>query len=91
MTSKDIDDGDDVSDDEVPQVDSVEKDQFDKQLYAFMERRGTPIPDKLPQLGKRTLDLHRLFKEVSRRGGYQAVCTTITLLDSHSHSQSTVD
>jgi hypothetical protein len=67
---------DDFSDDDVP---NAEKEQFEKELYGFMERRGTPIPDKLPQLGKRRLDLHRLYKEVSRRGGYQAVCSNSTL------------
>lgn len=53
---------------------SEERDNFIKVLYQFMDNRGTPIPDKLPQLGKRRLDLHRLYKEVIRRGGFQA-CT----------------
>ena len=67
----DLMDDDEFEDPETSQDPASQK--FVEELYQFMEKRGTPIPSKLPQLGKRTLDLYRLFKEVYVRGGYDAV------------------
>jgi hypothetical protein len=52
--------------------DSDEKKSFLTKLNKFMQERGTPI-GKLPQLGGRTLDLYRLYREVITRGGTEIV------------------
>jgi hypothetical protein len=52
--------------------DSDEKKSFLTKLNKFMQERGTPI-GKLPQLGGRTLDLYRLYREVIIRGGTEIV------------------
>ncbi|ORZ20066.1 PLU-1-like protein-domain-containing protein [Lobosporangium transversale] len=43
-----------------------------EQLYKFHRQQGHPVL-KIPQLDKRPIDLFRLRKEVTARGGYQKV------------------
>ncbi|KAG9070667.1 hypothetical protein KI688_008206 [Linnemannia hyalina] len=43
-----------------------------EQLYKFHSQQGQPVL-KIPQLDKRPIDLFRLKKEVTARGGYQKV------------------
>ncbi|KAG7484727.1 hypothetical protein MATL_G00052890 [Megalops atlanticus] len=49
-----------------------EEQPFLDQLYAFMERRGSPI-SKVPNLGFKKIDLFLLFSVVKRLGGYERV------------------
>ncbi|KAJ8348434.1 hypothetical protein SKAU_G00270230 [Synaphobranchus kaupii] len=49
-----------------------EEQPFIDQLYAFMERRGSPI-SKVPNLGFKKIDLFLLFSVVKRLGGYERV------------------
>ncbi|KAF9167737.1 hypothetical protein DFQ26_003321 [Actinomortierella ambigua] len=46
-----------------------------EQLYKFHRQQGTPV-NKIPQLDKRPIDLFRLKKEVTARGGYHKVTAT---------------
>ncbi|KAL5008948.1 hypothetical protein ScPMuIL_014529 [Solemya velum] len=66
--NEDTTDEEDSSDDEP----SEEKDRFVAQLYKFMDDRGTPI-NKGPCIGKRDLNLYKLFKIVQNFGGYNKV------------------
>jgi len=50
------------------------REDFVLALVQFMHKRGTPLyMDKLPILAKRPLDLYKLFKYVTERGGYEVV------------------
>lgn len=49
-----------------------EKDRFIAQLYKFMDDRSTPL-NKVPQVCSKDLDLHKLFKIVTAKGGYTKV------------------
>ena len=56
------------------QVISLSREEFIHTLLHFMQKRGTPlILDKLPIIGKRSLDLYKLFKLVTERGGFNVV------------------
>ncbi|GJD12324.1 AT-rich interactive domain-containing protein 3A [Galdieria sulphuraria] len=52
--------------------DTEEESHFYQSLYELMSRRGQPIL-RLPTLGFKELDLFRLFKEVTSRGGVDYV------------------
>ncbi|KAL0479172.1 hypothetical protein AKO1_007993 [Acrasis kona] len=52
--------------------DSVEKKKFLNDLVDFLRTRNTPL-SRVPTLGHRELDLHKLYEEVTDRGGVQAV------------------
>jgi hypothetical protein len=67
---EDIDDTEEVSS---SVEEKGERESFKTKLSKFMQERGTPI-GKLPQLGGRTLDLFKLYKEVIARGGTEIVC-----------------
>ncbi|KAM7361265.1 brahma associated protein 170kD isoform 2-T2 [Cochliomyia hominivorax] len=47
-------------------------DEFYKDLQQFHEKRGTPIMH-MPKITGREVDLHRLYCEVTERGGFQKV------------------
>ncbi|CAL8081155.1 unnamed protein product [Orchesella dallaii] len=49
-----------------------EKDRFIAQLYKFMDDRSTPL-NKVPQVCNKDIDLHKLFKTVTGKGGYTKV------------------
>ncbi|XP_056088619.1 AT-rich interactive domain-containing protein 4B isoform X3 [Rhinichthys klamathensis goyatoka] len=49
-----------------------EKDNFQQQLYKFMEDRGTPI-NKRPVLGYKNLNLFQLYRLVHKLGGFDSI------------------
>ncbi|CAG7822664.1 unnamed protein product [Allacma fusca] len=49
-----------------------DKDRFVAQLYKFMDERGTPI-NKVPTVCSKDLDLYKLYKIVTSKGGYNKV------------------
>ncbi|XP_077073483.1 AT-rich interactive domain-containing protein 4B isoform X3 [Siphateles boraxobius] len=49
-----------------------EKDNFQQQLYKFMEDRGTPI-NKRPVLGYKNLNLFKLYRLVHKLGGFDNI------------------
>ncbi|XP_069579156.1 AT-rich interactive domain-containing protein 5B isoform X2 [Brachyistius frenatus] len=51
-----------------------EEQLFLDQLYAFMERHGSPI-HKVPNLGFKKIDLFLMYSMVKRLGGYKKVTT----------------
>ena len=56
-----------------PTIDfNMGKEEFLKELYDFMERKGQPIM-KLPSLGYQELDLYKLYRLVIQRGGMDQV------------------
>lgn len=57
--------------DGVPSV-SLGREAFLRDLYKFMEEKGTPIT-KAPSLGFQELDLHKLYLAVISRGGMDKV------------------
>ncbi|XP_028411692.1 AT-rich interactive domain-containing protein 3C-like isoform X2 [Dendronephthya gigantea] len=48
--------------------DEAERKEFLDKLFAFMQHRGTPV-NRVPIMAKQTLDLFKLFKLVTDRGG----------------------
>jgi len=49
-----------------------EKDRFVAELFKFMEERDTPI-NKVPVVNNKDLDLYKLYKIVTAKGGYNKV------------------
>lgn len=51
----------------------TKKKKFLNELVEFLRTRNVPF-NRVPTLGHRELDLHKLYEEVTSRGGVQSVC-----------------
>ncbi|KAI5778407.1 ARID DNA-binding domain-containing protein [Geopyxis carbonaria] len=52
-----------------------EYDEFMKKLAEYHEKRGTPLVHE-PELGRKLLDLNKLYQRVTEQGGYDKITET---------------